>query len=347
MKIKLLKLLGAQDVGTARTADYLSRKLGISATFDVQRISDFPKTYKPNPLFPDASAIDSVPYLKYGKGYDWLIVLWNTGGVEAITTTGYDIFSGCIVTQMALTSADDFYRQTSHEDYHGFWGFLGATLHYSEDTMDVRLTDESYSHEHDIENPEGNRERNLKALQPYLPKLQARYNASELPLTPTQRSGWLQVLAQAKRTLQGLLAKLQGQKPQFSLYPRVERLRDQLIARMAALGHPIKVTGEYRTIEAQDALYAIGRTRPGTIVTNAKGGESFHNYHVAFDVAFADGSGVTYEGPWDILGTEGKGLGLEWGGNFPNLVDRPHFQYTGGYSLEDFQKGRVDYSRFS
>lgn len=36
----------------------------------------------------------------------------------------------------------------------------------------------------------------------------------------------------------------------------------------------------------------------------------------------------------------------DWGGDWTSLVDKPHFQLTLGYSLKDFQQGKVDYSKF-
>ena len=36
-------------------------------------------------------------------------------------------------------------------------------------------------------------------------------------------------------------------------------------------------------MEEQTALFAIGRTAPGKIVTKARAGESFHNHGLAFD----------------------------------------------------------------
>jgi hypothetical protein len=38
-----------------------------------------------------------------------------------------------------------------------------------------------------------------------------------------------------------------------------------------------------RTMEEQTALYSLGRSAPGKIVTKARAGESFHNYGLAFD----------------------------------------------------------------
>lgn len=130
------------------------------------------------------------------------------------------------------------------------------------------------------------------------------------------------------------------------LVPVVEEMKQQLITIMAAVGHPIRVTDAYRSCEEQNKLYAQGRTTPGNIVTNAKCGESLHNYRCAFDVAFEVGGSVTWDGPWDMCGEIGKALGFEWGGDWEGFQDRPHFQYTAGYSLEDFQQNRVDWTIF-
>src|SRR5574343_1544593 len=48
------------------------------------------------------------------------------------------------------------------------------------------------------------------------------------------------------------------------------------------------LTCVYRSNEEQDALYAQGRTTKGKIVTNAKAGQSKHNFKPskAFDIGF-------------------------------------------------------------
>ncbi len=46
----------------------------------------------------------------------------------------------------------------------------------------------------------------------------------------------------------------------------------------------IRITQTLRTFEEQDELYAIGRTKPGKKVTNAKAGQSIHNYGLAVDI---------------------------------------------------------------
>jgi len=45
---------------------------------------------------------------------------------------------------------------------------------------------------------------------------------------------------------------------------------------------PLIYTG-FRSMEEQAALYAIGRSKPGKIVTKARPGESYHNHGLAFD----------------------------------------------------------------
>jgi peptidoglycan L-alanyl-D-glutamate endopeptidase CwlK len=100
-----------------------------------------------------------------------------------------------------------------------------------------------------------------------------------------------------------------------------------------------------RTIKEQNELYQIGRTKTGKIVTNAKGGQSFHNYGLAFDIVLIiDGK----EASWDTLKDfDGDGVsdwmecvaiakkyGFEWGGEW-KFKDKPHFQKTFGKSVAE------------
>lgn len=133
---------------------------------------------------------------------------------------------------------------------------------------------------------------------------------------------------------------------QPGLQPLVAIKVDKVIATMAMMGHPVRVTDGYRSFERQDELYAQGRTTPGIKVTNARGGESFHNYGCAVDFVFVkEGYGASKE-LWETLGQVGKSQGFSWGGDWKKFPDRPHFELTLGYSLEDFKEGRVDYEKF-
>jgi peptidoglycan L-alanyl-D-glutamate endopeptidase CwlK len=111
-----------------------------------------------------------------------------------------------------------------------------------------------------------------------------------------------------------------------------------------------------RTFAEQDALFAQGRTKPGGVVTNAKGGLSMHNYGLAVDIVLIlDGKTAS----WDVKGDfDGDGKsdwmevvtifkqhGWEWGGDW-KFYDAPHFQKTFGKSVRELlalhQAGKVD-----
>ena len=131
------------------------------------------------------------------------------------------------------------------------------------------------------------------------------------------------------------------------LLPTVKKRAKALELMMKIWGTPIRITEGYRSNERQDELYAQGRTTPGNIVTNAKAGESFHNYGVAFDVVFREKGYNAPQEDWERLGQFGRILGLSWGGDWKGFVDRPHFQHTKGYGIEQFKKGEVDLSKFN
>jgi len=130
------------------------------------------------------------------------------------------------------------------------------------------------------------------------------------------------------------------------LRPIVKKKAEQLVAAFDAIGMPIRIVEGVRSCERQNELYAQGRTKPGNIVTNAKCGESMHQYGIAVDFVFRrEGYDATDE-QWEILGRAGEALGFKWGGRWNGFVDRPHHQYTLGHTLADFQKDRVDWSKW-
>jgi peptidoglycan L-alanyl-D-glutamate endopeptidase CwlK len=99
-----------------------------------------------------------------------------------------------------------------------------------------------------------------------------------------------------------------------------------------------RVTQGLRTCAEQNALYAQGRAAPGSIVTNAKGGESWHNYGVAVDLVPMDQEPPqpdwNIQHPvWQRMITVGKSLGLYSGSDFACLKDWPHFQRTGRFPI--------------
>lgn len=124
----------------------------------------------------------------------------------------------------------------------------------------------------------------------------------------------------------------------------------------------IRIAQGLRTFAEQDALY---KQRPK--ITNAKGGQSLHNYGLAIDFAILhdkDSNGNYEELSWNVAAdfdkdgiidwqevvTEFTKKGWEWGGSWRTFVDLPHCQKTGGfgwrqlldkYNKNDFIPGTI------
>lgn len=126
------------------------------------------------------------------------------------------------------------------------------------------------------------------------------------------------------------------------LLPVVAAKASAFIAACRAQGIDVLITSTLRDAESQNALYAQGRTTPGHIVTNAKGGQSFHNYACAFDfVPIVNGKAQWDDSKtFDQCGAIAESVGLEWAGRWTKFVEKAHCQYTGGLSLADLQNGK-------
>ena len=94
----------------------------------------------------------------------------------------------------------------------------------------------------------------------------------------------------------------------------------------------------YRSIEEQNKLY---NQRPK--VTNAKGGQSIHNYSLAFDYVIMldkDNNGTFETIEWSLASPYHKVVvdyfkskGYEWGGDW-KFKDAPHFQKAFGHTWQ-------------
>lgn len=115
------------------------------------------------------------------------------------------------------------------------------------------------------------------------------------------------------------------------LYPPFLAKMRLLAAATAARGQVYFANSTYRSVEQQDALYAQGRTKPGAIVTNARGGQSAHNFAIAMDWTHdADNNAANgLQQDWTpeqyrVLAEEAVKLGLDAGFNWAGFPDRPH-----------------------
>ena len=127
------------------------------------------------------------------------------------------------------------------------------------------------------------------------------------------------------------------------LHPAVQERCFRFLDECKKAGIDLIITSTYRDYESQKALYAQGRTKPGKIVTNAKPGQSFHNWHIAFDVVPLVNGKPSWDDMqlWQSIGAIGRACGLEWAGDWKRFKEYPHFQYTNGLTLADLQAGKT------
>ncbi len=102
----------------------------------------------------------------------------------------------------------------------------------------------------------------------------------------------------------------------------------------------LRISQGLRTFAEQEKLYNQGRTTPGKKVTNAKAGQSIHNYGFAIDIVMIiDGTTASWDTAkdWDndkvadwyeCVKIFAK-YGWDWGGNWKSFKDLPHFEKKG------------------
>ena len=123
------------------------------------------------------------------------------------------------------------------------------------------------------------------------------------------------------------------------LHPDVQPLAQKFLDKCAAENIDILITCTFRSPKEQTALYEQGRTKPGRIVTNAKAGQSKHNYEIAglpaslaFDVVPLRGGKPVWgtQGDdlilWTRVGEIGESVGLSWAGRWKRMREFPHFE---------------------
>ncbi|KWX88960.1 hypothetical protein AMQ83_03485 [Paenibacillus riograndensis] len=137
----------------------------------------------------------------------------------------------------------------------------------------------------------------------------------------------------------------------IGLHPVVLAAVGALIDPCYACGVPILITLAVPQSAEHAPPYAHGRAKPGAIVTNARGGQSYHNYGLAVDFALLlpNGSSVSWDmardgdndqtADWLEVVQQAKRLGFEWGGDWTSLKDYPHFQMSFGLTLSKLRAG--------
>lgn len=99
----------------------------------------------------------------------------------------------------------------------------------------------------------------------------------------------------------------------------------------------VRITQGLRSFSEQEQLYALGRTKEGKKVTNAKAGQSIHNYGFAVDICLIIDDKIA---SWDTAKDWDNDKvadwfecvkifaknGWDWGGNWIKFKDMPHFE---------------------
>lgn len=139
------------------------------------------------------------------------------------------------------------------------------------------------------------------------------------------------------------------------LLPHVKAKAEAWLESCEQAGFDVLVTCTERTFAEQDKLYAQGRTAPGAIVTNARGGYSMHNFQCAIDfVPMRHGRPVwSYKlsedkALWFGIGELAEKCGFRWSGRWQGkLREMAHIEDTGGKTLAQLRAGVDDELEFA
>ena len=157
----------------------------------------------------------------------------------------------------------------------------------------------------------------------------------------------LAALEAANEQILASLAKIDKRNKKIHLHPELRKKLAGLAEALAGQGMEALITDAFRSFAEQDALFAQGRTKPGPIVTKAKGGLSNHNYGMAVDMyPVLEGQVFTdipkgakqhlaprFAEIQQAIIDEAEGLGLTSGAHFSGLGDTPHVQLLGEHVL--------------
>jgi peptidoglycan L-alanyl-D-glutamate endopeptidase CwlK len=118
------------------------------------------------------------------------------------------------------------------------------------------------------------------------------------------------------------------------LHPALREEAGKIYADICAAmpaGVVCRFTHTLRTFAEQDALYQLGRIKPGKVVTNAKGGQSYHNFGLAVDFVLLVNGSVSWavDKNWLAVISIFESYGWESGHHW-KFKDSPHVQKTFG-----------------
>ncbi len=112
------------------------------------------------------------------------------------------------------------------------------------------------------------------------------------------------------------------------------------LPKLLAAGLDARIISGTRTYAEQNTLFRQGRFgNKGPRVTNARGGQSNHNFGIAWDIGlFENGKYLTDSPLYKKAAELGRTDGLEWGGDWTSFKDQPHYQLATGLSMTDVRQ---------
>lgn len=121
----------------------------------------------------------------------------------------------------------------------------------------------------------------------------------------------------------------------FLLAPFVREYAIAAIRNCHDAGYLVEVFEGYRSPVRQDALYMLGRTVPGAIVTRSKAWQSWHQFGCAVDIAYMIKGRWTWKDcDFDKPAQYFLDQGFDW---FPKL-EKVHYEMTSGMKISEAQQ---------
>lgn len=119
-----------------------------------------------------------------------------------------------------------------------------------------------------------------------------------------------------------------------TLVPKAQRAARIFMSKAKGFKYEVKILSGTRTYAQQTVIFNQGRTTPGNIVTNARAGQSNHNFGIAWDVGIFDkgvyftGRNAKEEQAYIALRDFTKPFtpSIAWGGDWKSSKDRPHYE---------------------
>lgn len=142
-----------------------------------------------------------------------------------------------------------------------------------------------------------------------------------------------------KRTYGELDAR--SEKNIITLHPAAQGAARHMIMVLQDLDFDARVISGTRSYAEQNTLYRLGRFgSDAEKVTNARGGQSNHNFGIAWDIGlFGNGKYLTSDRAYKaaaaaVLSAEHLD-DVEWGGDWVSFPDFPHYQLHTGLSVTE------------